>query len=89
MRRALQIVLWIAIFFVVAMFIGGDAVNGFARDGHYYLSNKGHLTEVGQSLFMYSKWHVYSLLVTHPLGLICGLLLYKTSVGRKDAPKIT
>jgi hypothetical protein len=78
-----------AIFFVVAQFIGGDAVNGFARDGHYYLNNKGHFTEVSRSVFMYSKWHVYSLFITHPLGIVSALLLFKTPLGQKDAPKVT
>ena len=64
-----------AVFIVVALSIGGDAVNGFARSGHYFLDNKGHLSEVGPSLFLYSRWHVYSLLVTQPLGMLCGWLL--------------
>jgi hypothetical protein len=45
-------------FVVIAQFIGGDAVNGHAANGHYYLANHGKVTEVGQGVFIYSLCHV-------------------------------
>lgn len=61
------------IFVGVAFYLGGDAVNGKAEGGHYYLygvrAENGHkvYTEVSEAVFNYSKWHVYSILVTWPL----------------------
>jgi hypothetical protein len=42
-------------FFIGALYFGGDAVSGRAVDGHYFLSNHGHLTEVSRAIFNYSK----------------------------------
>jgi hypothetical protein len=71
-------VLNFAVFVIVASRLGGDAVNGKDEGGHYYLfgvrTESGHkvYTEVGESVFTYSKWHVYSLLVTWPLVMAAG-----------------
>ncbi len=59
--------------FVVGTFaLGGDALNGFTRDGHYYLSIKGTPTEVSKGVFVYSMTHALSLCVTIPLGIMIG-----------------
>lgn len=63
---------------VIASIIGGDAMNGYAAGGHYFLGNKGHFTEVSRGLWEYSKWHTVSIFVTHPLAFIVGV------VGRSD-----
>ncbi len=61
------------IFVATSFYLGGDAFNGKVEDGHYYLSGysaktgrKGY-TEVSERVFTYSKWHVYSVLVSWPL----------------------
>jgi hypothetical protein len=60
-------------FVAVASYLGGDAVNGKAEGGRYYLFGVRTLgrekvyTEVGEPVFKYSRWHVYSLLATWPL----------------------
>jgi hypothetical protein len=64
-----------AAFFCIALLIGGDALNGHSDAGHYYLNNHGRLTEVSRAVFTYSKWHAISVLVTHPLAILCGWLL--------------
>ena len=48
------------VFFLAAVYLGGDAVSGRAVSGHYFLSSHGHLTEVSQAVFTYSEWHVRS-----------------------------
>jgi len=58
------------LFFVAAVYLGGDAVNGKIEGGHFYLMSHGRLTEVSEHVFAYSKWHAYSVWVTHPLALI-------------------
>lgn len=40
------------------------------KDRGYFLSDHGTLTEVGHAVFIYSKMHVYSLAVTHPLAIL-------------------
>jgi hypothetical protein len=62
-------------FWFAAVYFGGDAVSGRAMDGHYFLSNHGHLHEVSLAVFTYSKWHTYSVFVTHPIAILCGWLL--------------
>jgi hypothetical protein len=59
-------------FVLVAIEIGGDALNGHEAGGHYFLSNHGTLTEVRRSIFEYSKWHAISVFVTHPLAMLVG-----------------
>jgi hypothetical protein len=78
-RRMLEAVMFLClpnffVFWLVAFHIGGDAVSGKAVGGHYFVSNHGHLTEVRRAVFLYSKWHVRSLMVTHPLAFLCAWL---------------
>ena len=58
-----------AVFFITALSLGGDAVNGTIYHGRYYLMAHGKYTEVNKAVFDYSKWHVHSLFVTHPLAM--------------------
>ncbi len=57
-------------FFVIAVLCGGDAVNGKAEGGRFFLMSHGHYTEVTRLFFEYSRIHTYSIWVTHPLALI-------------------
>jgi hypothetical protein len=75
-RRLLQFGLFLgavnfAGFSIGTLYLGGDAVNGSAVGGHYFLSNHGHLTEVSRSIFTYSKWHARSVWFTHPIAMLC------------------
>jgi hypothetical protein len=63
------------VFIVVAIAIGGDALNGHEANGHYYLNSHGTDTEVSRIVFMYSKVHAMSVFITHPLALIGGAIL--------------
>jgi len=65
------------VFFIIAAGIGGDAINGHAESGHFFLSNHGRLTEVSHSVFLYSQCHVLSQAVTWPITMICAYLLYR------------
>jgi hypothetical protein len=62
------------LFLAGALYFGGDAVNGKIAPGRYYLwgyhsGMKGYI-EVSHTIFQYSKWHAYSVLVTWPLMLV-------------------
>ena len=70
-------------FFIIALSLGGDAVNGKEEAGRYYLANHGRYTEVSRSVFMYSKVHTCSVWVTHPLVLIGGFILFYDDKKRK------
>ena len=68
---------WLAIvnfivFVAIAVPLGGDAISGMSRDGHYYLMEHGIYTEVSRPVFIYSAIHTLSLFVTHPLGIAAG-----------------
>ena len=81
-RRLCEVVVAIAlgnflVFFAVAVVIGGDAVNGHAEAGRFFLASHGKLTETTQAVFTYSRLHVYSLWITHPLGMLAGLFCRK------------
>src|SRR5262249_53426354 len=75
-------------FLAISLYLGGDAVNGKVEAGHYYLFGlrakpwqKGY-TEVSESVFNYSRWHVYSLWITWlPVMAILGI----QHLGRKGA----
>jgi len=59
-----------AAFVIIALSIGGDAINGQVQNDHYYLSHKGKLTEVSPNVWRYSWMHATSVWITHPLGML-------------------
>jgi hypothetical protein len=56
----------------------GDALNGYVRDGHYFLSSHGRVTEVSREAWEWSRVHALSVFVTHPLALLGGAYLLVT-----------
>ncbi len=66
-----------AAFWLIAVYLGGDAVNGKVQGDHFYLMSHGKYTEVSRAVFDYSKWHVYSVWITHPLAFIAGFWYYR------------
>ncbi|RYX80026.1 hypothetical protein EON83_30370 [bacterium] len=61
-------------FFLGAIYLGGDAVNGKTEAGQYFLSWHGHFTQVSEAIFRYSYIHVMSVFVVMTLTLIVSLL---------------
>ena len=71
----------LAVFLAIDLRLGGDALNGKASSGRYYIygyqpktRQKGY-TEVSEAVFRYSKWHGYSALVTWGLMMVAGVVL--------------
>jgi hypothetical protein len=67
---------WIANFLAFALtatYLGGDAINGYVREGHYFLAAHGRAFEVSPTLFLYSRWHAISVIgsfvILFPLAL--------------------
>ena len=58
-------------YWIIGVYLGGDAIGGKAVDGHYFLGNRGYLTEVSRAVFTYSRWHARSVFVTFPLATLC------------------
>jgi len=52
-------------FLCISVYLGGDAGNGMTHGGQYYLGSHGIFTKVSGPVFTYSKWHSYSIWVTH------------------------
>ncbi len=83
------------VFVVIALLLGGDAINGDALNGsgagHYFVGMNGRSTEVSYPIYIYSKIHVISLFITHPLAMIAGIAYSVTGGKRKDfwKPKAT
>lgn len=61
-------------FFVIAIRIGGDAMNGHEAGGRYYLADHGTLTEVSRQVFLYSEIHFISVWVLTALVIPLGLI---------------
>jgi hypothetical protein len=61
-------------FAVISEFIGGDALRGKIVNGVFYLGNHGFFTEVSSTIYYFSLFHVYSLCVTFPMGVIAGIV---------------
>jgi len=84
-RRKMYVVLFIlamlnfAAFWLLALHLGGDALNGRAADGHFFLMSHGDYTEVSEQVFNYSRWHAMSLWLTHPAGAMAAVFYYKLS----------
>jgi hypothetical protein len=72
------------IFVVVAMSIGGDALNGKVEGGHYFLADHGVYTEVNYKTFLYSKIHAISVIVTHSLVFFNGFMAYLEKQWKKE-----
>ncbi len=59
-----------AVFFVFALTMGGDALSGHQAGGRYFLGSKRQLTEVSRGVYLFSLWQVGSVFVTTALGLL-------------------
>ena len=69
----------LAVYVAVAIALGGDAINGHAAAGHYYLSMHGRLTEVTQRVFQFSRWYTYLLFLHFGIAFVLQLWLWVRS----------
>ena len=58
------------IFGIETSVLGGGAINGLIRDGHYFLATNGRLTAVGANVYTYVLWHERIVLATYPLMML-------------------
>lgn len=45
------------VFVFVSQYLGGDALNGYIKAGHYFVCAHGGCAEVSASVWKYSYWH--------------------------------
>jgi hypothetical protein len=58
--------------------LGGDAGNGYQKDGHFFVSDHGHTTEVDEAIWRRNRLHSNSVFVTHLLALLpAGYLIFQ------------
>ena len=60
--------------FVIAIILGGNALNGKIEDGHYYLAQHSELTEVSRSVWLYSCVHFWTVIAYLPVMIVGGLM---------------
>jgi hypothetical protein len=65
-------------FWILGVYLGGDAISGYSRDGQYFLCSHGVYTEVSQTVWRYSYLHTVSVWVTYPLIFISAAILFLT-----------
>lgn len=61
----------IVTFVAFTLYLGGSPLSGYARDGHYYVTDHGHVREVTAAQWRWSRRQMRSLIVTVPLTMVC------------------
>lgn len=61
-------------FMSIATWLGGDAINGGASGGHYYLKGHGPRFEVSHGTWIYSRIHAISTMISAPFFLGVGFI---------------
>ena len=73
-------------FLAIGAYLGGYALLGEIVDGHAYLGSRGHITEVGGDVFLYSLWHGRSALITLPLAIVFLVMWTRTDRNQPAPP---
>lgn len=75
----------LGVFAILSLAIGGDAMNGYVSNEHYFLLGKGFVTEVSSTIYRYSWWHALSVELSAPLFFILNVARY---IATKPEPDI-
>lgn len=51
------VVINFAAFMIGLFYLGGDALNGYVRGGHYFLCAHSQCVETSRAIWRYSYWH--------------------------------
>ena len=57
-------------FLIGSQRLGGDALNGYEQDGHFYVAGHGNTAEVSEAQWRRSRLQAFSVLGTFPLALL-------------------
>jgi hypothetical protein len=72
-------------FGVVSTYLGGDALYGHVRAGHYFVCAHGKCYEVSRSVWLYSYWHAVTALTSMALLVLTAFLCKFVSFLRKKS----
>ncbi len=50
--------------------LGGDALNGYEQNGHYYVAGHGNTAAVSEAQWRQSRFQAFSVLITFPLAIL-------------------
>jgi hypothetical protein len=62
------------LFVGVAIYIGGDAINGKIEAGRYYVAGHGVYYEVSEAVWRYSRLHALVTIITMASLVVFGLI---------------
>jgi hypothetical protein len=65
-------------FVIGSGYLGGDALNGYVRAGHYFVCAHGSCTEVAEAIWRYSYWHAIASIGAILLVIIESAILVNT-----------
>ena len=71
------------VYVIVAGTHGGDAWNGYTKDGRYFVSEHGNTTEVSRTFWMYSYYHTIFLWITY-LSAVIAFGVYYINAQRRQ-----
>ncbi len=71
------------LFMIISIIVGGDALNGFEKDGEYFVSDQGKYTEVDIFTWYLSRTLGLGALVFIPLAITLKLSHYLYSLLRR------
>lgn len=60
------------LFCAISLYLGGTAGNGRVSFGHYMLGDHGVFVEVSYTTYTYSRVHLATVCITHPLAIVFG-----------------
>jgi hypothetical protein len=69
-------------FIILRFVLGGNALNGGAHSGHYFLGSGRSQTDVSFAIFACSFLHTFSLFITHPLGVVISFRAHRRALQR-------
>ncbi|MGH8201160.1 MAG: hypothetical protein ACREVO_12505 [Steroidobacteraceae bacterium] len=71
-------------FMIGLLYLGGDAMNGYVRAGHYFLCAHSQCVETSRAIWRYSYWHTLTALGGILLVFVETALLLNTGDIRSD-----
>ena len=75
------------VFALIALHLGGTAVSGRVSDGHFFLGSHSRYTEVSRQVFIYSRWHCYSVFITFAVSFAAAFGLQRRGRdGKRQTP---
>ena len=73
------------VFAIGCLVLRGDAINGKVENGRYFVRQGREYREVPRAVFLYSKFHLYSVIVTHVSAMALGF--YANHIRKRRSPK--